>query len=208
MKAAATPLAATWGAHGAPDEARAEPLWIFAYGSLMWEPNFACAEVRPALLRGYHRALCILSIRNRGTEDRPGLVLGLDRGGSCAGRALRAAPGQYAATLAYLEQREMSTASYRPKLVPVRLGDGERVSALAFVADPRHRQYVGTLAPEDAARLVRQGRGSYGASLDYLRNVVAYLDRIGIADGPLHRVLALAEDSDGSARWATSEGAG
>ncbi|MBL8660303.1 MAG: gamma-glutamylcyclotransferase [Rhodospirillales bacterium] len=193
VRACAPLIVATWGAGGPPDETRPEPLWVFAYGSLMWEPNFVCAEVRPALLRGYHRALCILSIRNRGTETKPGLVLGLDRGGSCAGRALRVAPGHYATTLAYLEQREMSTAAYRPKLVPVRLDGGESVRALAFVAEPRHRQYVGTLAPEEAARLVRQGRGSYGASLDYLRNVIAHLDRIGIADGPLHRVLALAE---------------
>lgn len=188
-------IAEAWGLAGPPDEARGDPFWVFAYGSLMWEPNFVCAETRPALLRGYHRSLCILSIRNRGTDARPGLVLGLDRGGSCAGRALRVGPGHYAATLAYLEQREMATASYRPRLLPVRLDGGKRVTALAFVADPGHRQYVGRLPPGAAATLVRQGRGSYGASLDYLRNVVAHLDEIGIADGPLHHVLALAEPS-------------
>lgn len=168
-------------------------LWVFAYGSLMWEPNFPYAEVRPALLRGYHRALCILSIRNRGTEDRPGLVLGLARGGSCAGTALKVEPAHRAQTLAYLEQREMSTSAYLPKLLAVRLDGAARVPALAFVADPGHRQYVGDLPAEEAARLVRQGRGSYGNSLDYLRNVVAHLDAIGIVDGPLHRVLCLAE---------------
>ncbi len=183
------------GAHGAEDRVAAD-LWVFAYGSLMWEPNFPHAEVRPALLRGYHRALCILSIRNRGTEARPGLVLGLARGGSCAGMALRVAPEHHDATLAYLEQREMATLAYRPKLLPVRLDGGSAVRALAFVADPGHRQYVGDLPAEEAARLVRQGRGSYGNSLDYLRNVVAHLDAIGIADGPLHRVLALAEAAE------------
>lgn len=188
--------AAVWGLIGAPDEA-AGPLWVFAYGSLMWEPNFPCADVRAALLSGYHRSLCILSIRNRGTEARPGLVLGLDRGGSCTGRALRVAPGHHRATLAYLEDREMATSCYRPKLLPVRLDGGERVLALAFVADPRHRQYVGTLPAEEAAALVRQGRGSYGNSLDYLRNVVAHLDAIGIGDGPLHEVLSLAEQEKG-----------
>lgn len=183
------------GAHGAEDRVAAD-LWVFAYGSLMWEPNFPHAEVRPALLRGYHRALCILSIRNRGTEARPGLVLGLARGGSCAGMALRVAPEHHDATLAYLEQREMATLAYRPKLLPVRLDGGSAVRALAFVADPGHRQYVGDLPAEEAARLVRQGRGSYGNSLDYLRNVVSHLDAIGIADGPLHRVLALAEAAE------------
>ena len=88
MTAAGSALTSLWERSASADEA-AGPLWVFAYGSLMWEPNFPCAEVRPALLRGYHRALCILSIRNRGTEERPGLVLGLNRGGSCAGRALR-----------------------------------------------------------------------------------------------------------------------
>jgi cation transport protein ChaC len=179
------------GRAGALDAAGGE-LWIFAYGSLMWEPNFPCAEVRPALLRGYHRALCILSIRNRGTQARPGLVLGLARGGSCAGMALRVAPEHRGATLAYLEDREMATMAYRPKLLPVRLNGGRSVPALAFVADPGHRQYVGDLPAQQAAALVRQGRGSYGTSLDYLRNAVAHLDAIGIADGPLHRVLALA----------------
>ncbi|HRK95012.1 MAG TPA: gamma-glutamylcyclotransferase [Rhodospirillales bacterium] len=193
MTAAEDWIGALWGPGGCPDEALGA-LWVFAYGSLMWEPSFPCAEVRPALLRGYHRALCILSIRNRGTEARPGLVLGLDRGGSCAGRALRVAPGHHAPTLAYLECREMATRSYRPKLLPVRLDGGESVTALAFVADPGHRQYVGSLPAEEAAALVRQGRGSYGNALDYLRNVVAHLDAIGIADGPLHRVLALAEE--------------
>jgi cation transport protein ChaC len=180
---------------GALDAAGGE-LWIFAYGSLMWEPNFPCAEVRPALLRGYHRALCILSIRNRGTQACPGLVLGLARGGSCAGMALRVAPEHLEATLAYLEDREMATLAYRPKLLPVRLDDGRSVPALAFVADPGHPQYVGDLPAEEAAALVRQGRGSYGNSLDYLRNAVAHLDAIGIADGPLHRVLALAEAAE------------
>jgi cation transport protein ChaC len=174
-------------------EAAAGELWVFAYGSLMWEPNFPCAGVRPALLRGYHRALCILSIRNRGTIACPGLVLGLARGGSCAGMAMRVTPGHHAETLAYLEERELATLAYRPKLLAVRLDGGQSVRALAFVADPKHPQYVGDLPANEAAALVRQGRGSYGNALDYLRNVIAHLDAIGIADGPLHRVLALAE---------------
>jgi cation transport protein ChaC len=92
----------------------------------------------------------------------------------------------------------MATSCYRPKLLPVRLDGGERVAALAFVADPRHHQYTGTLPAEAAAVLVRQGRGSYGNALDYLRNVVAELDDMGIVDGPLHRVLALAEGENGA----------
>lgn len=167
--------------------------WVFAYGSLMWDPRFPFTEVRPARVRGYHRALCILSIRSRGTADRPGLVVGLDRGGSCLGRALKVAAADGAETVAYLQQREMATDAYVPRRLPARLDDGRTVDALAFVARPGHPQHVPNLSPAAQARLIRQGIGPYGSALDYLRNVCRHLDECAIADGPLHRVLALAE---------------
>ncbi|MGF1639444.1 MAG: gamma-glutamylcyclotransferase [Rhodospirillales bacterium] len=168
-------------------------LWVFAYGSLMWDPRFPHVESRPATLHGYHRALCILSVRNRGTPDRPGLVVGLDRGGSCRGHAFRVAVRDVEATRAYLEERELGTGVYVPATRRVRLAGGESVAALAFVSRRDHPQYAGTLTADDAARLVVQGRGAYGTALDYLQNVVRHLDAFGIADGPLHRVLAIAE---------------
>jgi cation transport protein ChaC len=167
--------------------------WIFAYGSLMWDPGFPVGRVRPALLKGYHRSLCILSIRNRGTEARPGLVVGLDRGGSCVGWVLEVPAATAKPPLAYLEQRELSTGAYVAKWVPVRLDDASRIEALAFVARPGHPQFVHGLSPEKQARLVLQGTGPYGTSLDYLREVCRHLDACGIPDGPLHRVLAIAE---------------
>ncbi len=168
-------------------------LWVFGYGSLMWEPGFPYVDVRHARLFGWHRRLCLLSVRNRGTEDRPGLVLAADRGGSCHGLAFRVAAEHVPETRAYLWERELSTDAYRAADVRVWFAPGESVTALAFVARRGHRQYLRTDSPEVAAELVCQGRGALGTSLDYLRNVVRHLDEIGIADGPLHRVLTIAE---------------
>lgn len=170
-----------------------DDLWVFGYGSLMWEPGFPHVDVRHARLFGWHRRLCLLSVRNRGTEDRPGLVLAADRGGSCHGLAFRVAAEHAEETRAYLWERELSTDAYRPVEVRVWLGTKEHVTALTFVARPGHRQYLRTESLEYAAELVCQGRGMLGTSLDYLRNVVRHLDEIGIADGPLHQVLTIAE---------------
>jgi glutathione-specific gamma-glutamylcyclotransferase len=170
-----------------------DDLWVFAYGSLMWNPCFPHAEQRPALLRGYHRSLCILSILNRGSIERPGLALGLDRGGSCRGIAFRIEAPCVPSARAELWAREMSHDVYAAKMLSVRLEGGARVPALVFVARPEHAQYVGDLPPERAAALVAQGTGCYGTALDYLRNVVRHLDEFGIVDPPLRRVLHLAE---------------
>lgn len=167
--------------------------WIFGYGSLMWEPGFAFEERCPARVFGWHRALCLLSVQNRGTRNRPGLVLALDRGGSCHGTAFRIDERQRSDVRAYLWRREMATGAYRAITLPVGLGDGRRVDALAFVARPDHDQYYRPKDLAEAASLVAQGRGAMGTSLEYLRNVVRHLDDLGIADGPLHRVLARAE---------------
>jgi cation transport protein ChaC len=177
--------------------------WVFGYGSLMWDPCFRYVETRRALLRGYHRALCIRSFINRGTPEKPGLALGLDRGGSCSGFAFHLDPDDLTAGKTVLWQREMRNGVYRPKVLPVRLAGGERVPALVFVARPDHPQYAGELNTREAAALVAQGIGAYGTALDYLRNVVRHLDAFGIADCPLHRVLALAE---ASAATAAAEG--
>ncbi|MCR6633101.1 MAG: gamma-glutamylcyclotransferase [Magnetospirillum sp.] len=161
---------------------------MFAYGSLMWRPDFAPAETHPARLAGWHRAMCILSTVYRGTPERPGLVLGLDRGGSCLGRALRVEAGEWAAVKAALDARELITGVYRPRFVPVRLDDGRRVAAYAFVCDRDHRQYwSGPL--DEAVRLIRQGHGSGGPARDYLASTVEHLHALGIADSRLHRLL-------------------
>lgn len=158
--------------------------WVFAYGSLMWNPGFAYAECRPALLRGYHRRFCILSTHYRGTPERPGLVLGLDRGGSCRGLAFRIAAETAQTTLADLWDREMITAVYRPRLVSVRTQPGA-VDALAFIVDRGHEQYCGRLSVDEAADRIACACGGRGPNLDYLANTVTHLQALGIRDRQL-----------------------
>ncbi len=167
-------------------------IWVFGYGSLMWDPGFVHEAAHQARLFGYHRALCIYSHRHRGTAKRQGLVLGLDRGGSCRGIAYRVAGARAAQTLGYLWDREMITGVYLPRRVEVRLPGG-RVGCWTFVADRGHVQYAGGLAPAEQVGLILQGHGESGRCRDYLANTVRHLDQLGIADGPLHRLLALVE---------------
>jgi glutathione-specific gamma-glutamylcyclotransferase len=166
-----------------------EDLWVFGYGSLMWNPGFPHVESRPALLRGYHREFCVSSHRYRGTRERPGLVLGLDRGGSCRGIAFRAAAAAVPEALAYLWDREMMSGVYRPRMVPVATREGA-VRACAFVADPYHRQYCGCLSIDVVTARIRDCRGERGANLDYLANTVGHLRELGIRDARLERLLA------------------
>jgi glutathione-specific gamma-glutamylcyclotransferase len=154
----------------------------------MWNPDFSPAEACPARLYGHHRALCILSTIYRGTPSAPGLVLGLDRGGSCVGRALRVPAARWAQVKARLDERELPTGVYLPAFLPVRLKDGRRVDAYAYVVDRNHRQYWrGDRA--EALLLLRQGRGKGGAARDYLALAVAQMTQMGIGAGRLHGLL-------------------
>lgn len=166
---------------------------MFAYGSLMWQPDFEPAEIRPARLAGWHRAMCILSTIYRGTADRPGLVLGLDRGGSCLGRALRVAAADWEVVKRQLDERELVTGVYRPRFLPVRLDDGKRVAAYAYVVDRGHWQYWSGPSDE-AVRLIRQGEGKAGRARDYLASTIAHLAALGIRQGALHRLLDRVDD--------------
>ncbi|MBP2314781.1 gamma-glutamylcyclotransferase [Azospirillum soli] len=171
-------------------------LWVFAYGSLMWNPGFPFLESRSALINGYHRRFCVSSHRYRGTPERPGLVLGLDRGGSCRGIVFRVAPDHVPATLDYLWEREMINRVYRPKLLPVRLRDGgvrdgdRTVTACTFVVDRRHGQYCGCLDEATMARRIAGCCGERGPNVEYLANTVAHLEELGIRDEQLFRLYA------------------
>lgn len=161
---------------------------MFAYGSLIWRPDFQPAESRMARLCGWHRAMCIKSTVYRGTPASPGLVLGLDRGGSCLGRALRVEAERWPAIKAMLDARELVTGVYLPRFVPVRLDDGRRVPAYAFVCDRAHPQYWSG-AVDEAVRLIRQGQGTGGRARDYLASTVEHLAVLGIADRTLGALL-------------------
>ncbi len=162
----------------------------------MWRPDFGHVEARTARLKGYHRAMCILSNHYRGTAGRPGLVLGLDLGGSCLGRAFRIEAAAAEAVMRQLYEREMLTGVYDPRFVPVTLDDGRRVAAWAFIAQRRHPQYFRAADTAEAARLVRQGVGIAGSSRDYLAATVEQLRELGIRRGTLHRLLARVDRND------------
>jgi len=168
-----------------PDE-----LWVFAYGSLMWRPGFDFVEVKPAILIGCHRALCIYSHRYRGTEEAPGLVLGLDWGGSCRGVAFRIEPDFVAQTLTYLREREMVNRVYFETMRPVRFADGSRALALTFVADRTHVQYAGKLDREARLEIIRHSAGQAGSNRDYVLNTVEHLRALGASDPELDWLCA------------------
>lgn len=167
-------------------------LWVFGYGSLMWDPGFDYLERSPATLYGYHRAFCIYSHRYRGTPECPGLVLGLDRGGSCRGMAYRVAASDVEDVLAYLHHREMLHYVYIPRMLRLYLAGGRTARAHTYVADRQHKRYA-RLDIEEQVRLIAQGAGDRGDNREYLENTVRHLDALGIADGALHRLQALVQ---------------
>jgi glutathione-specific gamma-glutamylcyclotransferase len=167
----------------------AEPVWIFAYGSLMWHPDFAFVEARPACLYGFHRNFCLYSRDYRGTPERPGLVLGLDRGGSCRGMAYRLPPDCVGRSLDRIWAREMTGQVYRMRRVTVRTPDGP-VVAHACVVRRESPDYAGRLSVDQMAELLATASGGRGSGRDYLANTVIHLEALGIRDGLLHQVEA------------------
>jgi cation transport protein ChaC len=168
-------------------------LWVFGYGSLMWRPGFEFVEQVPARLIGAHRALCVYSFDHRGSPEKPGLVLGLDRGGACRGIAFRVAPERRTATIAYLREREQTTNVYHEVMRSVWLEDStrRRVSALAYVVDRGHVQYAGRLGLQEQLRYVRQGHGRSGDNRAYVLSTVASIEAQGFRDAQLHQLAAM-----------------
>jgi cation transport protein ChaC len=157
----------------------------------MWNPGFDYRESEPALIHGYHRSLCVYSFVHRGTPERPGVVLGLDRGGSCHGMAFRVVAERWDETLAYLRAREQVTSVYLEAARPVRLlKSGKKVEAIAFVVDRSHRQYAGKLDIDRLLAFIRQGQGQSGHCADYVLSTLAHLRDMDIHDAGLK---ALAE---------------
>ena len=163
-------------------------IWVFGYGSLLWKPGFEFVEKRAALLYGYHRSFCIYSDYYRGTAENIGLVLGLDRGGSCQGLAFRLAPDAAHGILDYLWDREMITSVYDLRVMAAHTDMGP-VRCRTFVANRMHEEYAGRLPPDEIVRMIRRGVGVTGSNREYLENTVGHLDALGIGDGPLHRLL-------------------
>ena len=171
-------------------------LWVFGYGSLMWRPGFEFIEQAPARLIGEHRALCVYSFDHRGTPEKPGLVLGLDRGGACRGIAFRIAARRRSDTVKYLRDREQTTHVYREVMRSVWLENEarQRVSALTYVVDRGHVQYAGRLSLPEQLRHVQQGHGRSGNNRDYVLSTVKSIEAQGFRDEQLHQLAMMLRD--------------
>jgi len=168
-------------------------LWVFGYGSLMWRPGFEFIEQVPARLIGEHRALCVYSFDHRGTPEKPGLVLGLDRGGACRGVSFRVAASRRSDTIDYLRSREQTTNVYREVMRSVWLENEprQRVSAMAYVVDRGHVQYAGRLSLAEQLRYVQQGHGRSGNNRDYVLSTVKSIEAQGFRDQQLHQLALM-----------------
>jgi len=172
-------------------------MWVFGYGSLLWNPGFDVAEQVLGTLPGYARSFCMRSIHHRGTVAHPGLVLALDEQAdqSCEGVALRVASGAEDQTLAYLRERELVSSAYVEKVLSVALADGRSVEAVVYVIDEAHDQYCGGLPLEEQAQIIATATGGRGPNTEYLYNTAAHLKTVGLHDPSLdwlaERVRAL-----------------
>lgn len=181
-----------------------DDFWVFGYGSLMWRPGFDHEEMRQARLFGYHRALCVRSFVHRGTPQRPGLVLGLDRGGSCQGVAFRIRPELRDAVIGYLRERELVTHVYLETTRKIRLDSGLDVTAVTYVVDRSHDQYAGALSVDDASGRVSGAVGQSGPNEDYVINTADHLRTLGIRDHHLEAIAARVKTGDRMDRPARS----
>lgn len=162
-------------------------LWVFGYGSLIWNPGFPVADRQIARLDGWHRSFCMRSIHHRGSVEAPGLVLALDRqeGARCDGVAFAVEAGQEEAAIAVLRDRELVSSAYLEVSLPVTLRRGGQVTALVYVIDPDHDQYCGGLPPEEQARIIARSVGGRGSNRDYLFSTADHLSSLGICDPDL-----------------------
>ncbi|MBC6436649.1 MAG: gamma-glutamylcyclotransferase [Rhodobacteraceae bacterium] len=169
-----------------------DALWVFGYGSLLWDPGFEVAERRSARLDGWRRSFCMTSVHYRGSADHPGLVLALDaaRDAHCDGVALRTAPGHEADTLAYLRAREMISSAYVEVTLPVAFHCQGGARALTYVINRNHRQYTGDISLEDQAQIIARAYGERGPNDAYLYNTAAHLAALGLADPDLDWLVA------------------
>ena len=167
-----------------------QDFWVFGCGSLMWRPGFDVLESTPATMHGMHRSLCIYSWVHRGTQKRPGLVLGLDAGGSCRGMAFKVAGSNRNDVIDYLRARELVTNVYLEVERPVKLDCGERVQVVTYVVDPTHEQYAGRLPHKKLVAQINGAVGQSGKNEEYILNTVTHLRELGIHDAGLEKLVA------------------
>lgn len=173
-------------------------MWVFGYGSLLWNPGFTPAETATAVLRGYHRSFCMLSIHHRGTVEEPGLVLALDaaKDAQCTGVAFRVAEHEADEVLAYLRERELVSAAYVERHVPLSMADGREVEALAYVIDADHQQYC-DFPLETQAQMIARSVGGRGPNTEYLFNTASHLAEMGIRDADMEWLVTRVREITG-----------
>lgn len=164
-----------------------DDLWVFAYGSLMWDPAFRFDEVRTAVATGYQRSFCLKSELGRGTPEKPGLIAGLNVGGNCHGLAFRIDRDRIEDESRVIWAREMIIQSYIPKFIRLATPMGS-VEALAFVVDHAAERYVAGMSMKEAANMIATGVGVFGSSLEYLENLTGHFELLGIQDDALFRL--------------------
>ena len=167
--------------------------WVFGYGSLMWNPGFPHTDARTGRVYGYHRRLCLWSTRYRGSEEKPGLIVGLAPGGSCIGMSFRVEPGDAERTLDYLHEREMLNNVYRPTLLTCHMEGGLRAPALTFVSRTDHPQYAPPMPLEQQVGIVAGAAGPRGTNLEYILNTARHLEELNIHDRELSAVVQALE---------------
>lgn len=170
--------------------ANMDDFWVFGYGSLMWRPGFDFIEKQRAKLFGYRRTLCIHSHIHRGTPEKPGLVLGLDRGGSCSGVAFKVSGTKRDEVFEYLHARELVTNVYIERIGKVQLADQSRVPAFCYVADLNHKQYAKNISVEKAVEIVRDSVGQSGHNIEYVTSTVEQLRSMDLKDHWLEDVVS------------------
>ncbi len=166
-------------------------MWVFGYGSLVWNPGFNVQEQMIADLSGYARSFCMRSVHHRGTDENPGLVLALDahEATQCRGVGMSVATHEQDAVLAYLRERELISAAYLEKVLKIDLQDGRQVEAVTYVVDADHVQYCGGLDLEEQAQIISRAVGGRGPNTEYLYNTTAHLNELGINDYDLNWLL-------------------
>ncbi len=166
-------------------------MWVFGYGSLLWNPGFTVARSEVATLQGYARSFCMSSIHHRGSEEKPGLVLALDEieEAHCQGLALAVAAGEEEQTLAYLRERELISSAYLERDLEIELASGAAVTAVTYVIDPHHVQYCGGMALEQQAQIIATAVGGRGPNTEYLYNTAEHLAEIGLGDAELEWLM-------------------
>jgi glutathione-specific gamma-glutamylcyclotransferase len=172
------------------------PLWVFAYGSLIWDPCFSVAARHVGRATGWQRTFCMWSVRYRGTDADPGLVLALDRapGAVCDGVAFRVQAGAEDAALTELRRRELISSAYLETVLPVVLDTGDTVQCVAFVIDPSHVQYAGQISPEHQAQIIARATGMRGPNRDYLFSTADHLANLGLRDADMDALCARVRD--------------